>query len=135
LNTPKNHPNSNYEPELIFEKEIDCGENKFTISLFDLHASNESHHFLGYSLGWKNEKLFGPDIVYPFVGSNFGCPKTTPIDSNQCLKSLCLFLSLRPGEVDSEYFENYTESQIHFLDYAEEFGIAAEAIFGEGEEY
>lgn len=46
-----------------------------------------------------------------FEGSDFACPAHRPVDSLQCALSLLNFLCLRPGDTDSEYFDNYTDAQ------------------------
>jgi hypothetical protein len=36
------------------------------------------------------------------------------IDSDESVRALLSFLTLRPGDTDAEYFENYTQEQLDF---------------------
>lgn len=54
-----------------------------------------------------------------FKGSDFACSPMHAIDSDECVRALLSFLTLRPGDTDSEYFDNYTPEQ---LDFANEHG-------------
>jgi hypothetical protein len=54
-----------------------------------------------------------------FQGEDFACSPMNAIDSDESLRALLSFLTLRPGDTDAEYFENYTQSQ---LDFANEHG-------------
>lgn len=37
------------------------------------------------------------------------------VDSDDCLRGILGFLTLRPGDTDLEYFEHYTEEQLGYL--------------------
>jgi hypothetical protein len=54
-----------------------------------------------------------------FQGEDFACSPMNAIDSDESLRALLTFLTLRPGDTDAEYFENYTQAQ---LDFANEHG-------------
>lgn len=54
-----------------------------------------------------------------FEGEDFACSPMNAIDSDESVRALLSFLTLRPGDTDSEYFENYTQEQ---LDFASEHG-------------
>jgi len=41
---------------------------------------------------------------------------STAIDSDASIGALLGFLTLRPGDTDAEYFENYTDRQREFCD-------------------
>jgi len=67
------------------------------------------------------QELLAYEFVSPtgeilFTGSDFGCSPMHAIDSNDALRALLSFLTLRPGDTDPEYFEAYTEAQIAFCD-------------------
>jgi len=47
-----------------------------------------------------------------FEGDDFFCSPMHAIDSLDCVYSLLGFLSLRPGDTDSEYFDGYTPEQM-----------------------
>lgn len=49
-----------------------------------------------------------------FSGADFFCSPCVAVDSDQCVGSLLTFLSLRPGDMDDEYFEDYTTEQMDF---------------------
>lgn len=51
-----------------------------------------------------------------FVGDDFSPPPSQSIDSDESLRSLLGFLTLRPGDTDSEYFEKYTDAQRAFAE-------------------
>ncbi len=51
-----------------------------------------------------------------FKGDDFGCSPLHAIDSDECLRSLLSFLTLRRGDTDAEYFEDYTPEQMDFRD-------------------
>lgn len=47
-----------------------------------------------------------------FEGDDYGCSPLHAIDSDACVAGLLAFLSLKPGDTDSEYFESYTPEQL-----------------------
>ena len=49
-----------------------------------------------------------------FAGSDFACSPMRAIDSDETIGALLGFLTLRPGDTDREYFENYTPEQMDF---------------------
>jgi hypothetical protein len=49
-----------------------------------------------------------------FEGDDFFCSPLHAIDSLDSVYSLLAFLSLRPGDTDSEYFESYTPEQMNW---------------------
>jgi len=49
-----------------------------------------------------------------FAGSDFACSPMHAIDSDEAVGSLLNFLTLRPGDTDREYFEDYTPEQMEF---------------------
>jgi hypothetical protein len=51
-----------------------------------------------------------------FEGEDFYCSPCHGIDSDECVSSLMSFLTLRPGDTDEEYFENYTATQQWYCD-------------------
>ncbi len=54
-------------------------------------------------------------------------------DGDDAVRSLMSFLTLRPGDTDAEYFENYTETQRAYCDaHAESLAMAVIDRFGEG---
>jgi len=74
------------------------------------------HHQLGYVLS-------DPEGTVIFKGEDFGCSPMVAIDSDECLRSLLGFLTLRDGDVEDEYWKDhgYGELQLAWRDqYAEE---------------
>jgi hypothetical protein len=57
--------------------------------------------------------FYEPGATVPlFLGEDYGCSPMDCIDSDACLRGLLGFLTLRPGDTDSEYFEKYTPEQL-----------------------
>lgn len=75
---------------------------------------------LGYAFGLEGETPL-------FVGADFTSPAGYAIDSDATLRSLMGFLTLRPGDTDSDYFAEYTEAQLAFCaddaEYMAEYGM------------
>lgn len=69
-----------------------------------------------------------------FEGSDVECSAPhSAIDSDEAVRVLMNFLTLRPGDTDWEYFENYTDSQREFCDQrAEDLACEVMRRFGEG---
>ncbi|MCK5942490.1 MAG: hypothetical protein KAI24_11005 [Planctomycetes bacterium] len=51
-----------------------------------------------------------------FSGSDFGPPPLYAIDSDDTLRALLGFLTLRPGDTDADYFDDHSEAQLAFID-------------------
>ncbi len=66
-----------------------------------------------------------------FQGESFGSSPCHSIDGGNTIGALLTFLSLRPGDTDSEYFDRYTSDQ---LAWAEEYGETVSWIAAEIEE-
>lgn len=65
-----------------------------------------------------------------FSGSVAGSPLHA-IDSDETMEGLMGFLTLRPGDTDREYFENYTQEQLNFCaQHAEALALEVERRFG-----
>ncbi len=62
---------------------------------------------LGYNFGEAGKAPI-------FVGEDFCCAPGFASDSDDSLRSLLGFLTLKPGDTDSEYFESYTDEQRAF---------------------
>ena len=61
-------------------------------------------------------QLLGPDGAAIFEGSDFAGSPLHADDSDQTLRALLGFLTLRLGDTDREYFSEYTPEQIAFRD-------------------
>lgn len=64
-----------------------------------------------YVLGYVFEAKDGSVL---FTGEDFACSPMHAVDSDESLRSLLGFLTLRPGDTDADYFEGYTPEQLHF---------------------
>lgn len=72
--------------------------------------AHTGQHRIGYAFGRLGE-------ASPiFIGEDCGVAPGDPIDSDAALRGLLGFLTLRPGDTDSEYFESYTAEQLAFAD-------------------
>lgn len=77
----------------------------FRLSLYDTYQrDNRGQDYLAYRFSDNGKVIFeGED----FSGSPMHC-----IDSLDTVYQLLGFLSLKPGDTDSEYFEKYTPDQM-----------------------
>ena len=62
-----------------------------------------------------------------FAGDDFHCSPLHAIDSDECLRGLLGFLTLRTGDVEIWYFKDYTDKQRAFME------AHAESLQGEVE--
>lgn len=51
-----------------------------------------------------------------FEGEDYGCSPCHAIDSDEAVRGILSFLTLRPGDTDREYFEGYTPAQLEYCD-------------------
>lgn len=61
-------------------------------------------------------ELIAPDGSAIFEGSDFAGSPMNSDDSDETLRNLLGFLTLRLGDTDREYFDSYTPEQISFRD-------------------
>jgi hypothetical protein len=80
---------------------------------------------IGYELALYPNARGGKGRVSLFTGEDFACSPLHAIDSDECVRGLLTFLTLRPGDTDASYFEGYSEAQ---RDYC---ASHAEALAGE----
>lgn len=59
-------------------------------------------------------RLTSPDGEVLFEGSDYGSSPMDAIDSDETVRGIINFLTLSPGDTDSDYFSNYTEAQWAF---------------------
>ena len=99
------------------------GEPYFTFELI-YHGSD----WLGYRLK-QCEHRKGTVL---FDGRDFRCSPLHAIDSDEAVAACLGFLTLRPGDTDREYFENYTAAQLEFCSqHAESLALEVERRFPE----
>jgi len=93
-------------------------------------GSSLTHYTLGYKLMMR-QPFDGPSVTL-FEGEDHGCPLHTAIDSDDAVRSIMGFLTLRPGDTDSEYFESYTPEQLAYAEqHAEALSLEVMNRFGE----
>ena len=86
-------------------------ENKFRLLTWDTNKTDS----MGKNIvGYQFYKVDTGEVI--FSGEDFCCSPLHAIDSNECLRSLMTFITLRPGDTDKEYFENYTPEQMEFAE-------------------
>jgi hypothetical protein len=77
----------------------------FLLKLWDTHRSDRyGKTILAYKL-FDNGRLI-------FKGDDFHCSPLHALDSNATVAGLLAFLSLKPGDTDSEWFEAYSPAQL-----------------------
>jgi len=59
-------------------------------------------------------ELTRPDGRVLFRAEDFACSPLRAIDSDECVRAILTFLTLRPGDTDASYFEGYTAEQMDF---------------------
>jgi hypothetical protein len=71
-----------------------------------------------YALTQDGEIIFEGDDLYP-------SPMVQDHLSVECIMHLLSFLTLRPGDTDAEYFDEYTQAQLDWIesDACEELGL------------
>ena len=99
----------------------------FTLKLYDIFKRDElGKHSLGYRL---LESGYGE----VFTGTDFNCSPMHAIDSDDAVKGLMCFLTLRPGDTDEEYFDSYTDDQLDYCNsHAGALSSEVYGRFGEG---
>lgn len=81
----------------------------YRLQLFDknLPTGKYGHTTLSY-------KFISPEGKVIFEGDDYGVPRGQAVDSDETVRGLLGFLTIRPGDTDDEYFDNYTEDQLSF---------------------
>ena len=82
-----------------------------------------------YILGYR---LASPEDLVIFEAEDFSCSPLHAIDSDETLRAILTFLTLKPGDTDLDYFDSYTDVQMDFANSdAEHLSIyAIDADFG-----
>jgi hypothetical protein len=66
-----------------------------------------------YVIGYR---FSTPDGTVLFEAEDCGVAPSHPIDSDDALRGLLGFLTLKPGDTDAEYFAEYTPEQHEFAE-------------------
>lgn len=106
-----------------------CGP-RFQLSIFDTGKfDSRGCSVLAYAL----KQHEGGRASVLFEGSDFRPSPLHADDSDATVAALLGFLTLRPGDTDREYFEDYTPAQLEFCaQHAEALGAESFYRFGEG---
>lgn len=80
----------------------------FVLKVWDTNTRDHPHgrHILAY-------KLYDGDELI-FKGTDFCCSLCKAVDSVETIEGILAFLSLRPGDTDREYFDDYTPRQMEW---------------------
>ena len=119
----------------VFEPYLEGKGPVFTLTLWDTGRCGDN----GADLGIRNKQIAGyrlkQDDVVLFEGEDFYCsPMYTPC-SDDAAEEVMGFLTLRPEDVEDEYFEKYTPAQLEYCrKYAEMLDVEVCDRFGRFEE-
>jgi ribosomal protein L37AE/L43A len=95
--------------------------NKYYLFLWDTYQRREGswHTYLGY-------RFVDPKGYILFQGTDYGCPTSISVDSDDAVLELLKWLIIKPGDTDDNYFDNYTPQQLEFAnsDDAEQLNMA-----------
>jgi hypothetical protein len=107
----------------------DVGGLRYTLRVWDSgDLDTRGCSYLGYEL----REGFSAHSVTIFEGEDFAGSPMHADDSDETMKGLLAFLTLRPGDTDSEYFAKYTEPQHSWcIAHAEDLAMAVLERFGE----
>ena len=81
----------------------------YTLTTWDTYREDRGKTILRY-------RFIDPHGITLFEGEDFACSPLHAIDSDECWRGLLGFLTLRPGDTDDEYFEEYTAEQMAFAE-------------------
>lgn len=85
---------------------------------------------LGYRLSHVDEKTHTKMVL--FNAEDYLPGTALSADSDESIGGLMGFLTLRPGDTDSDYFKDYTPTQLRYCEqHAEELQLECMARFGE----
>lgn len=79
----------------------------YRLLTWDLHRMRGGKDMIGY-------RFTAPDGKVLFEGEDFGNSPLHAMDSDESLRSLMTFLTLRPGDTDPDWFDGYTPEQLEF---------------------
>ena len=103
---------------------------RFTLTLWEAEPNGSPRAMVGYRLRML-EGGRAPRTL--FEGEDFGCSPLHASDSDGAVEAIMSFLTLRPGDTDSEYFEGYSGEQREYCEqHAEALGCEVYGRFGDG---
>jgi hypothetical protein len=110
-------------------RNVMLGDSGYRLQVWDTGKTKEDF----FTRCYLSYAFFAPGSDEPlFEGDEFNPSPMTGIDSDDSLRCLISFLVLRPGDMDSEYFEKYTPEQMKF---AESSNCEWLQMFGMEEDY
>lgn len=81
----------------------------YKLELFDTFTMTGNKSRLAY-------RFYTPTGELLFEGADLGCSPMHGIDSDDSIRALLGFLTLRPGDTDADYFDDYTPEQMAFAE-------------------
>jgi len=91
-------------------RDVYLGSTGYRLQTYDTNRTGDyGKLILGY-------RFMAPDSNILFEGEDFGCSPMHAIDSDESLRDLLGFLTLRPGDTDENYFESYSPTQMAFAE-------------------
>jgi hypothetical protein len=97
----------------IRDVRIETTKNVYRLELYDTGRTTEGA-FGTPILAYRFTQIQDDYNVVLFEGNDFSPSVLTPIDSDESVRALIHFLTLKPGDTDKEYFENYTPTQLEW---------------------
>lgn len=85
----------------------DVNVDGYRLLTWDPHRMRNGKDQIGY-------RFMDPSGKTLFEGEDFGNSPLHAVDSDQTLRSLLTFITLRPGDTDREWFDGYTPEQLEF---------------------
>ena len=104
---------------------------RFRLDMYDTgRYDNRGCTYIRYTFSFRSAK--GAPAVTLFEGSDFAGSPLHADDSDETVRSLMTFLTIRPS-ADRTYCANYTETQLAFCsEHAETLSCEVMARYGEG---
>jgi hypothetical protein len=100
----------------------------FQLDMFDPNIVSGGKQAIAFKLIMRQD---GVKIVL-FGRDNMFCSPLYAIDSDEAVKAVMGFVTLRKGDTDSSYFDSYTEAELDFANcHAEALSMAVFDRFGE----
>jgi hypothetical protein len=103
------------EEQMLRDVRLEAEEGKvFRLRMYDTYRQDDRGQAI---IGYRFEQVEPPaQAMVLFEGEDFAGSPMHAIDSDESLRSLLGFLTLRPGDTDAEYFEEYTPDQMDFAE-------------------
>jgi hypothetical protein len=94
---------------------------RFRLEMYDTYQTRFGKSVLAYEFYHDDELIFS--------GRDYGPSPMHTIDGDESVAGLLAFLSLKPGDTDREYFDDYTPAQLAWArQYGEELACYVEEL-------